>query len=174
LSVSGGTDALSTGDHLVESTGEAVTLRIEQLVILALADTERSLRDLSSRASTGVAVVDHAPRADSADAVHQETVGEIVTGSADLCGVIGEALLASTLSVNEDLIGLAGRAGIAVSSGSSSGGADLAGSIDSSQSLEAAATLSGSVVDLVGTAFSGTDTPLVGEESTKTVTVLGG
>lgn len=90
-----------------------------------------------------------------------------------MCGIVGESLLACTISIDQNLIDLAGRAGIAISSGGRSRGADLASSIHSSQSLEAAASLGSSIVDLIGTAFSGTDTPLVGKETSKAVTVRG-
>lgn len=41
----------------------------------------------------------------------------------------------------------------------------MAGTVDSSKSSNAAAGLGGGVVDLVGSALGGADSPLVGEET---------
>lgn len=82
--------------------------------------------------------------------------------------------MADAVAVDQNLVGLAGGAGVAVRGGSGAGWADLAGAVDSSQSGEAAAALGGWVIDLIGTAFSSTDTPLVGEESIEAVAVLSG
>ncbi len=139
-----------------------------------MADAERTLGDLAQRTGTGVAVVDHAARADCTDSIDKEAVGETGAGSADLGRVIGEALLASALAVDEDLIDLAVRAGTAVRGGGRSSGTDLAGAIDSTKALDAGAGLSGRVVDLIGSTFPSTDSPLIGEESTEAIAVLGG
>jgi hypothetical protein len=82
--------------------------------------------------------------------------------------------LATALAVDEDLVGLAGRAGIAVSSGFRTRRTDLASAVHSSESLDATTALGSSVVDLIGSALLGTDAPLVGVEASETVAVLGG
>lgn len=83
-------------------------------------------------------------------------------------------MLAGTVAVYQDLVDLAGRAGIAVSGGSRPGGANLAGSVDSAETLEAGAGLGGCVVDLVGAASASADAPLVGEEAREAVAVPSG
>ena len=75
---------------------------------MTLADAERALSDLSLRAGTAVAVVDHVARADSADSVDKEAVGKRGASSADLSRVEGKSLLANALAVDQDLVFLAG------------------------------------------------------------------
>jgi hypothetical protein len=172
--VSSRADALTVGDDLVEAASVAVSLLVQQLVGLALADTERSLEDSSGGAGTGPSVVNQVSRADGADTVNQESVGEGRALSAHPRGVESEALLATASPVDQDLVGPAGRAGVAVGSGSGSSWADLTGAVDAAQTLDAAAGLGGSIVDLISSASPGANAELVGEEASQTVAVSGG
>jgi hypothetical protein len=172
--VSSCADALTVGDDLVEAASVAISLLVEQLIVLALAHTERSLAHSSGRAGAGISVVDQVSRADSADTVDQESVGEGSALSAHLGGVEGEALLAAASTVDQNFIGPAGRAGVAVGSGSGSSWADLTGAVDAAQTLDAAAGLGGSIVDLISSASPRANAELVGEEASQTVAVSGG
>jgi hypothetical protein len=91
-----------------------------------------------------------------------------------VAGVVGETLLADAVPVDQDLIGLAGRAGTAVSGRGRPAGADLACTVDFSKSLEAGTGLCGGIVGFVGSTDASADAPLVGEESREAVAVLGG
>ena len=50
----------------------------------------------------------------------------------------------------------------------------MTGSVDSSKSGNAAASLGGAIVDLICSAFPRADAPLVGEETIEALAVLGG
>lgn len=56
------------------------------------------------RADTGVAVVDHASRANCTDSVDEEPVGKRRAGSADIGRVEGKSTLADALSSNKNLV----------------------------------------------------------------------
>lgn len=142
---------------------------------MALAYAARALDDFASWACAGLAVVNKASWADCADTVDEESVGKRGAGSADVGAVEGESLLAGAFSSHKDLVDSAGRAGrSSVVGGRRAGGTDLAGSVDSSKSGNAAAGLGGAVVDLIGAAFPSADAPLVGEEAIEALAVLGG
>lgn len=164
-------DALAVGDDLVEAASVAISLLVEQLIVLALAHAERSLAHSSGRAGAGISVVDQVSRADGADTVDQESVGEGRALSAHPRGVESEALLATASPVDQDLVGPAGRAGVAVGSGSRPSRANLTGPIDAAQALNTGTGLGGSAVHLVSSAPSRANAPLVGEEPTQAVAV---
>jgi hypothetical protein len=172
--VSSAAYASTIRDNLVEAASVAVALPVQELIALALTDAERSLGNLSLWAGASVAVIDSATRADGANTIDQESIGEGSTGSADLTWVIGIALLAAALAVDQNFVDLAGWAGIAISSWGGSSWAKLASSVDSAKSGEAAAALSGSIVDLVSSAFLRANSPLIGVESRETGAILGG
>ena len=172
--VASGADALAVGDDLVQSAGVAVSIGVQQLVVLALADADRALDDLSGRAGAAVAVVDKAAGANCADSVDEETIGKCVAGCANAGAVEGEPLLAGAFSTQQHLVDSAGRARrSSVVSGSRAGRTDLAGSVDSAKPSDAAAGLGGGVVNFIGSAFPSADAPLVGEETVEAVAVLG-
>lgn len=58
-SISSDTDTSTVGDDLVASAGIAVSVAVQELIVLALADAHRALDGFSLGANTGVAVVDH-------------------------------------------------------------------------------------------------------------------
>lgn len=75
---------------------------------MTLANAEGSLSDFSLRAGTAVTVVDHIAWADSADSVDKEAVGKRRASSANLSRVEGKSLLADALTVDQNLVFLAG------------------------------------------------------------------
>lgn len=133
---------------------------------MALADAHRALDGLSLGADAGIAVVDHGSRANCADSVDDESIGKRRARGADVGRVEGKSTLADASSIDKNLVV---RADVAARSSIVGWGrasrADLAGSVDSSKSSNATAALSGAVVDLVGSALGGADSPLVGEET---------
>lgn len=74
--VSRGACASSLRDYLIALAGEAVALAVQNLIVLTLTNTGRTLGDLSWRTGACIAVVDHRTRANCADAVDQKSVGK--------------------------------------------------------------------------------------------------
>lgn len=102
--VSSDTDTSTVGDDLVASAGITVSVAVQELIVLALADTHRALDGLSLGADTGIAVVDHGSGANSAYSIDDESVGKRRARGADIGRVKGESTLADALSTNKNLV----------------------------------------------------------------------
>lgn len=108
--VTSSADALTVGNDLVESTGVAVSVGVQKLIVLALADAARALDIFSSWADAGLTVVDKTAWANRADAIDQKSIRKRSAGCADISAVEGKSLLAGTFSSNQHLVDSAGRA----------------------------------------------------------------
>lgn len=72
--VTSSADALTVGNDLVESAGVAVSVGVQKLIVLALADAARALDNFSSWAGACLTVVDKTAWANCADTIDKESV----------------------------------------------------------------------------------------------------
>lgn len=162
---------LRTNNDLVSSAGVAIAVAVEEFVALTLTHAKSPLKSFSLRAPTRVSSNhDHGLRANRAEPIHNETVGQLVAGCAHLTRVVGISALADTFATHQLLVASAvGTNSVRGSlSSSRTQGTDSA---DAAQTRNASTSLSAGVVLFVGSAFLGADTELVGVVSIVAVAV---
>lgn len=106
--VSSSADALTVGDDLVGSAGEAVAHGVKNFVRLALTDAAGALENFALRTSARVAADDdHSLGTDRAESVDDETVGKFTARSTDSSTVVGKSCSANASSTDKLLVGAA-------------------------------------------------------------------
>ena len=149
----------------------AIAVAVEEFVALTLTHAKSPLKSFSLRAPTRVSSNhDHGLRANRAEPIHNETVGQLVAGCAHLTRVVGMSALADTFATHQLLVASAvGTNSVRGSlSSSRTQGTDSA---DAAQTRNASTSLSAGVVLFVGSAFLSADTELVGVVSIIAVAV---